>query len=77
LFNRPYVSPPVDTPGQIMTFIDGAALFISLNCKLGGVDEHGLIEDGPGGRGPDCGSASSAILLHFLDDGRINVDRMA
>jgi hypothetical protein len=29
-----------------MTFIDGAASFISLNCKLGGVDEHGLIEDG-------------------------------
>jgi hypothetical protein len=77
VFSRPYVSPPFDTPGQIMTFIDGAASFISLNCKLGGVDEHGLIEDGPRGRGPDCGSASSPILLHFLDDGRIDVDRVA
>jgi hypothetical protein len=40
-FNRLYVRPPVDTPGQIMTFIDGAASFILLNCELGVVDEDG------------------------------------
>jgi hypothetical protein len=27
---------------------------IRLNCKLGRVDEHGLIEDGPRGWGSDC-----------------------
>jgi hypothetical protein len=76
-FDRPYVSSPADVPGQIMTFVDGPASFITLNCKLGGVDEHGLIEDGPGGRGPDCGGASSPVSLYFLGDGRIDVDGMA
>ena len=26
-FDRPFVSPPIDTPGQIMTLIDGVSTF--------------------------------------------------
>jgi hypothetical protein len=78
-FDRPFVPPPVDTPGQIMTLvIGGPTTFLMLNSKLGGVDQHGLMGDGPRGQRQDCSVALLLFLCSIwnLDDGRIDIRKM-
>jgi hypothetical protein len=75
-FDCPFIAPPVDTPGQIMTLIDGSTTFFALSCKVGGVDGHGMLGDGPRERCCDCPVATSPVSLHYLDDGRIDVRKM-